>query len=104
LTMTAADTIVFLQRDWSVIKNLQAEDRVHRIGSQIHKAIHIIDVVAPDTVEEWQIQKVLEKLRRLEEIRRDGQEITAAFVDDVRTDDNFIMKTLIAPSDEVPYP
>jgi SNF2 family DNA or RNA helicase len=104
LTMTAADTIVFLQRDWSVIKNLQAEDRVHRIGSQIHKAIHIIDVVAPDTVEEWQIQKVLEKLRRLEEIRRDGQEITASFVDDVRTDDNFIMKTLIAPSDEVPYP
>lgn len=72
LTMTAADTIVFLQRSWSVVQNLQAEDRVHRIGSQIHDAIHIIDVVSANTIEEQQIQRVHEKLQRLEEVRRDG--------------------------------
>lgn len=84
LTMTAADTIVFLQRDWSLIRNLQAEDRVHRIGSEIHEAIHIIDVVAPDTVEEWQIQRVHEKLIRLEEIRRDGLDLSTSIGDDIR--------------------
>jgi SNF2 family DNA or RNA helicase len=86
LTMTAADTIVFLQRDWSLIRNLQAEDRVHRIGSEIHEAIHIIDVVAPDTVEEWQIQRVHEKLKRLEEIRRDGLDLSTTIGDDIRHD------------------
>lgn len=84
LTMTAADTIVFLQRSWSLVQNLQAEDRVHRLGSEIHEAIHIIDVIAPDTIEEWQIHKLSEKMQRLEEIRRDGLDETAV-QDDLRS-------------------
>jgi SNF2 family DNA or RNA helicase len=84
LTMTAADTILFLQRSWSLIQNLQMEDRVHRIGSEIHEAVHIIDVVAPDTVEEWQIAAVHQKLIRLEEIRRDGLDLSTNIGDDVR--------------------
>jgi SNF2 family DNA or RNA helicase len=84
LTMTAADTILFLQRSWSLIQNLQMEDRVHRIGSEIHEAIHIIDVVAPDTVEEWQITRIHEKLKRLEEIRRDGLDFSQTIGDDIR--------------------
>jgi SNF2 family DNA or RNA helicase len=84
LTMTAADTIIFLQRSWSLIQNLQAEDRVHRLGSEIHEAIHIIDVIAPDTVEEWQIQRIHEKLIRLEEIRRDGIDLSTNIGDDIR--------------------
>jgi hypothetical protein len=87
LTMSAADTIVFLQRSWSVVQNLQAEDRVHRIGSEIHEAIHIIDVVTPDTIEEWQIAKVHDKLRRLEEVRRDGLDFSA-FGDDIRKEEH----------------
>jgi SNF2 family DNA or RNA helicase len=84
LTMTAADTILFLQRSWSLIQNLQMEDRVHRIGSEIHDAIHVIDVVAPDTVEEWQIARVHAKLLRLEEIRRDGLDFQETTGDDIR--------------------
>jgi SNF2 family DNA or RNA helicase len=84
LTMTAADTIVFLQRSWSLKDNLQAEDRNYRIGSEIHEAIHIIDVIAPDTIEEWQIHKLHEKFQRLEEIRRDGLPETAV-EDDLRS-------------------
>lgn len=71
LTMTAADTLVFLQRSWSMVDNKQAEDRVHRIGSEVHEAINIIDIVTQDSVEEGQIQSLLEKMQRLEEITRD---------------------------------
>ncbi len=71
LTMTAADTIVFLQRSWSMIDNKQAEDRVHRIGSERHEAIHVIDIVTRDTVEEGQIARLTKKMMRLQEITRD---------------------------------
>lgn len=71
LTMTAADTIIFLQRADSMIDNKQAEDRVHRIGSEVHESIHVIDIVTRDTVEERQITRLYEKLMRLDEITRD---------------------------------
>ncbi len=71
LTMTAADTIVFLQRSWSMVDNKQAEDRVHRIGSEVHESIHVIDIVTRDTVEEGQIASLHEKFMRLQEITRD---------------------------------
>ena len=71
LTMTAADTLVFLQRSWSMIDNKQAEDRVHRIGSEIHESIHIIDIVTKDSVEEDQIASLMNKFMRLQEITRD---------------------------------
>lgn len=71
LTMTASDTIIFLQRSDSMIGNKQAEDRVHRIGSERHESIHVIDIVARDTVEERQIELLTEKFLRLEEITRD---------------------------------
>lgn len=77
ITLTRADTLCFLQRSWSMIDNKQAEDRVHRIGSEIHDKITIVDFVAPGTVEEGQIAAVHEKLRRLEEITRDVELIRA---------------------------
>lgn len=73
LTMTAADTMVFLQRSWSMVDNLQAEDRVHRIGSEVHNAINYIDIVCQDTIEESQIKRLHEKAQRLEEIMRDRE-------------------------------
>lgn len=51
LTMTAARTVVFLQRPWSIVEALQAEDRCHRIGSERHESIDIIDIVARDTID-----------------------------------------------------
>ena len=73
-----ADTIVFLQRSWSMLENKQAEDRIHRIGSEVHDSVTIIDVVAPDTVEEEQITRLYEKAERLEEIVRDREILAAA--------------------------
>lgn len=73
LTMTRADTIIFLQRSWSMLENKQAEDRVHRIGAEVHENITVIDLVAPGTVEEVQILRLYEKAERLEEIVRDKE-------------------------------
>lgn len=71
LNMTAADTLINLQRSWSLVDEVQKENRNHRIGSEIHEAIRIIDVVTSDTIETDQIQRLHEKFARLEEITRD---------------------------------
>lgn len=49
ITLTAADTVVFLDRDWSPAMNAQAEDRLHRQGQK--NAVHVIDIIASDTVD-----------------------------------------------------
>lgn len=78
VNLTAADTIVFLQRSWSMLENRQAEDRVHRIGSERHESITIVDIVAPDTIEVRQLRRLREKLERLEEIVGDRERMHAA--------------------------
>lgn len=78
LTMTRAGTMVCLQRSDSLIDNKQAEDRIHRIGSERHESVHIIDLVARDTVEERQILRLHEKFMRLQEITRDRATLLAA--------------------------
>lgn len=77
LTMTAADTMIRLQRSYSMILNHQGVDRVHRIGSEIHDQIHIIDIIAADTREENQLERLYEKAERLEEINRDRARLAA---------------------------
>lgn len=78
ITLTKARHLAFLQRFDSMILNKQAEDRVHRIGSEIHDKIHITDFVTPNTVEEDQIGRLHVKLQRLEEIVRDRQTLEQA--------------------------
>lgn len=78
MDMSASDTLINLQRSWSLVDERQKEDRNHRIGSEIHECVNIIDVVARDTVEEDQIKTLLEKLERLEEITRDRAALLAA--------------------------
>jgi SNF2 family DNA or RNA helicase len=50
ITLTAASTAVFLQRPWSLVESIQAEDRLHRIGAA-HESIEIIDVIASNTID-----------------------------------------------------
>lgn len=73
ITLTRADTLVFLQRSWSNIDNHQAEDRVHRIGSEIHESITIVDIISQGTVEEGQRLALQAKEDRLQEIVRDSE-------------------------------
>lgn len=69
------DTMVRVQRPWSMVHNKQGADRIHRIGSEVHQSIHFIDIVTPGTVEETQIDRLLIKEARLEEITRDRDTI-----------------------------
>lgn len=73
ITLTKADTLLRLQRSWSQVDNKQAEDRVHRIGSEVHESITIIDLVSRDTIEEAQLVALEAKSDRMEEIVRDRQ-------------------------------
>lgn len=72
LTLTAASTAIFLQRSFSLTKNLQAEDRVHRIGQKAD-AVNIIDVITRDTIEDRVHEVRREKADRLEEVCRDEE-------------------------------
>lgn len=73
ITLTAADTMVLLQRSWSAIEMRQAIDRIHRIGSERHESISVIDYVTRDSVEMRQIAKVQDKERVLEDLVQDAQ-------------------------------
>lgn len=97
LTMTAADTMIRLQRSWSLIDNMQGEDRVHRIGSEIHESINIIDIITEGTVEEMQVMRLYEKQKRLEEITRDRATLIAAGKSIVHLDEeeNKIMNSFL---------
>lgn len=71
ITLTRGSIMVFLQRDWSMIGNLQAEARGHRIGSEIHEKIQVIDYVTAGTVEEAVFEAIETKTNNLEFILRD---------------------------------
>lgn len=71
LNLTRADMLVRLQRGWSLVEMKQGEDRIHRIGSEVHDSVTIIDLVTAGTIEETQIERLLQKAERLEEIVRD---------------------------------
>lgn len=87
LTMTAADTLICMQRSYRMIENIQTEGRVYRIGSERHASVTIIDLVTEDTVEETsQIPALMIKFERLEEIVRDRERLRAAGVDTAHLD------------------
>lgn len=69
ITLTAASTVVFLDRAWSPSVNAQAEDRCHRIGQQ--RNVQIIDVIARNTVDLGRLQKLEMKWEWVKEILGD---------------------------------
>jgi SNF2 family DNA or RNA helicase len=73
ITLTRANTILFMQKSWSPDINEQMTDRVHRIGSEHHAAIRIIEQVTPGTIES-RVREILEgKQWRIEEVLSDRE-------------------------------
>ena len=95
LNMTAADTIIYLQRSGSMVDNCQSEDRVHRIGSERHETVQVIDIITQDTIEPQVLTRYVEKLQRLDEITRDRERQRAAGVATTDLDEleNLIMNS-----------
>jgi len=59
ITLTAASTVIFIDRSWSNALNLQAEDRLHRIGQK--SAVQVIDIIANDTIDARRIKVIQQK-------------------------------------------
>ena len=75
ITLTAARRLVMLQRPWSLVDHKQAMDRVHRIGSEIHESIMIMDYVTEGTIEERVIDVLDTKADSFEQIVRDKAQL-----------------------------
>jgi len=79
VTLTAASSLLRLERSWSPILWKQGLDRVHRIGSEKHKAVKVYDYVTTGTVEERQIDRFGENAMKLEELVQDQKKLQALF-------------------------
>ena len=82
ITLTAARRLVMLQRPWSLVDHKQALDRVHRIGSEIHDSIFIMDYVTEGTIEERVLQVLETKSDNFEQIVRDKDQLIKLLKDD----------------------
>ncbi|EJD46099.1 SNF2 superfamily chromatin remodeling protein [Auricularia subglabra TFB-10046 SS5] len=50
LTLTGADTVIFVEHDWNPMKDLQAMDRAHRLGQK--KVVNVYRLITRGTLEE----------------------------------------------------
>jgi SNF2 family DNA or RNA helicase len=79
LNLTRAGTLIFISRSFSNIENHQAEDRVHRIGSEQHSSINII-IIESDTPTTARLNELLyEKELSLQEILKDKDLVRSIF-------------------------
>lgn len=49
LTLTGADTVIFVEHDWNPMKDLQAMDRAHRLGQK--KVVNVYRLITRNTLE-----------------------------------------------------
>ncbi|MGL4998036.1 MAG: DEAD/DEAH box helicase [Cetobacterium sp.] len=82
ITLTAARRLIRLQRPWSLVDDKQVNDRVHRIGSEIHDNIIITDYVTTGTIEE-RVREVLEgKADSFEQVVNDKAQLLKMLKDE----------------------
>ncbi|KAF5306994.1 hypothetical protein FQR65_LT07217 [Abscondita terminalis] len=65
INLTAADTVIFFDRDWNPQADLQAQDRCHRIGQT--KPVLVFTLITKNTIDDRVIQCATQK-RKLEKI------------------------------------
>ena len=82
VTLTTARRLVMLQRPWSLVDHKQALDRIHRIGSEIHDSVIIMDYVTEGTIEERVLQVLETKADNFEQIVHDKAKLLELLKDD----------------------
>ena len=75
VTLTKASVLLRAEIPYSLIDYLQGNDRVHRIGSQIHDSILIVDYFAKDTVQYKTFEAIERKGLNFEEVVRDQDQL-----------------------------
>lgn len=75
ITLTRAPVMVAVERPWSPIQWAQAQDRVHRIGSEIHDKVSIIDLITDNSVELRQMERFRDNSLNLEDVVRDKDRV-----------------------------
>jgi SNF2 family DNA or RNA helicase len=76
LTLTRANTMLFMQESFSPLQNEQAIDRIHRIGSEIHDSVRTIVQITPGTVEDRKRELLSVKNSRIQEVLGDRDALT----------------------------
>jgi SNF2 family DNA or RNA helicase len=77
ITLTAADTSLFIEEAWSPSDNIQAQDRIHR-ASQKSNNVRIIKFICEGTIDEY-IEQVLNKKESIITKVLDGKENITKF-------------------------
>ena len=75
ITLTSADTVVIYDSDFNPQVDLQAMDRVHRIGQT--KKVRVLRLVTHDSVEERIVQRARDKLFLMQRTMAAGNESEA---------------------------
>ena len=70
LTLTRADTVAFIEREWSPAWEEQAEDRVNRIGQEA-ETVHAVYLSVTGTIDE-KFNSVVEEKRAVIQSILDG--------------------------------
>ena len=70
LTLTRADTVVFIEREWTPAWEEQAEDRVNRIGQE-SQSVHAVYLSVAGTIDE-RFNAVVEEKRKVVQAVLDG--------------------------------
>ena len=78
INLTSANVMIFYNRTYSLEDLLQAQARFHRIGSEQHKSLLQIDIVARNTIDEDIYKRLAEKKKLsdsvlVESLRRKSQ-------------------------------
>lgn len=77
LTLTGADTVIFVEHDWNPMKDLQAMDRAHRLGQK--KVVNVYRLITKGTLEEKIMGYVLITCCNRRSFTDDGIHSTAQF-------------------------
>lgn len=79
ITLTAADYVLAVERSWNPIHNVQGVNRFHRIGSERHQCITVIDYVVRGTNEIKQLTRMGEDAEALEQVVQDRARLASWF-------------------------
>ncbi len=77
ITLTRARVGFLVQRPWSLIRSQQTEDRWHRVGSEIHEFVRVVDFIAEDTAELDVRDTLVEKGEDMEKVLQDKNRVRA---------------------------